>query len=270
MITKLLITVMAFGSLAFTSGPNDLEGVKCLVNPNKAANKKHAAKHMDGEVYFCCGGCKSKFEKDAKPYVVKANHQLALTGQYVQKGCPFSGGKVADGVTAKVGGVEVGFCCGNCQGKVSGAADLAAKADLVFTDKAFAKGFEKKKVEVKLDGVKCLMMPKRKVKKTMAADYRGGKVYFCCSSCVKRFKKDKKKYAVKANHHLVKTGQFKQKGCPISGGAVDGSKTVKVNGVDVSVCCGNCKSKIESAPNKDAKAELVFADKAFEKAFEKK
>ena len=270
MITKLMIAVVAAGSLAFVSGPNDLDGVKCLMNPNKAANKKHAAKHLDGEVYFCCGGCKSKFEKDSKPFVVKANHQLALTGQYVQKGCPFSGGKVADGVTAKVGGVEVGFCCKNCQGKVNGAADLAGKADLVFTAKAFAKGFEKKEVKVSLDGVKCMMMSSKNVKKEMAADYLGGKVYFCCKGCVRKFNKDNSKFATKANHQLVKTGQFVQKGCPISGGKVDGSKKVKVNGVDVSVCCGNCKSKIEGAPNADAKADLVFSDKAFKKGFEKK
>jgi hypothetical protein len=44
----------------------------------------------------------------------------------------------------KVDGVTVTFCCEKCQGKVSSAKG-DEQAELVFGDKAFEKGYEKKK-----------------------------------------------------------------------------------------------------------------------------
>ncbi|MFM7740358.1 MAG: hypothetical protein ACKO9H_13205, partial [Planctomycetota bacterium] len=35
---------------------------------------------------------------------------------------------------------------------------------------------------VKLDGVKCIMMPKKDAKADKSVDYRGAKVYMCCDS----------------------------------------------------------------------------------------
>ena len=92
-------------------------------------------------VYVCCGGCKAKVEKDASKFAEKLNKQLVETGQYVQAKCPISGGPMNKTKTVKIGGVEVAFCCPNCQGKAS-----KAKGDeqlkLAFSDKAFAKVFK--------------------------------------------------------------------------------------------------------------------------------
>ena len=270
MILKSTIAFLACCGLLLTAGGDDLTGIKCVVMGEKAAKKDKAVKYMDGEVYLCCPGCVKKFEKDPSKFEVKADHQLVLTKQYVQKGCPFSGGAVKDGLTVEVGGTNVGFCCEGCQKKVATAKDVAAKASLVFTKAAFEKGFEKKAdKEVDLKDVKCFLMPKRPASKDHAVDYRDGKVYFCCKGCPTKFAKDKAKYATLANEQLVSTGQYTQKACPFSGGAVDEEKTVKINGQEVQFCCGNCVKKVNDAGDDKAKAELVFSDKSFEKGFEK-
>lgn len=102
-------------------------------------------------------------------------------------------------------------------------------------------------------------------KEDKTVDYKGGKVYFCCENCPKAFEKDVKKYATKANHQLVATGQAKQAKCPLSGGKLNAEKTVKVGGVEVQFCCEKCQGAVAKAEG-DAQIELVFSDAAFEKA----
>ena len=106
-------------------------------------------------------------------------------------------------------------------------------------------------------------------KEASAVDYKGGKVYFCCDNCPEAFKKDTAKFATKANHQLVTTGQAEQKKCPISGRALNKEQTLKVADVEVTFCCPNCKGKVAKAEGKE-QLELVFSDKAFEKAYEVK
>jgi YHS domain-containing protein len=119
--------------------------------------------------------------------------------------------------------------------------------------------------DVKLDGVKCIVAAKNPAKADKTRDYKGGKVYFCCDNCPKEFDKDNAKYASKANAQLAATGQAKQAKCPISGQAVDATKELTVAGAKVQFCCDMCKGKVEKAKD-DEKLELVFSDKAFEKA----
>ena len=270
MLSKSIFVFVACCGLLLAVGDDDLTGIKCVVQGDKNASKEFSADYHDGEVYFCCNGCKKKFEADASAYEVKANHQLVLTGQYVQKACPFSGNEVNAELTTEVGGTKVGFCCEGCLTKVADAEDVAAKATLVFSDKAFAKGFAKSQSEFDLTDVKCLMMPKRDVSAEHSVDYRDGKIFFCCKNCPKNFAKDPAKYAVKANQHLVLTGQYVQKACPVSGEAVDDEQMSEVNGTEVKFCCENCKAKVDGAADDAARAELVFGDKAFEQGFAKK
>ncbi len=103
------------------------------------------------------------------------------------------------------------------------------------------------------------------IDKAVAVDYRGGKVYFCCATCVRKFKADQAKYATKANYQLVLTGQVQQTACPISGKKVDPKETLKVGGVEVAFCCGNCVKKVSSAKPAE-QMELVFG-KTFEKSY---
>jgi YHS domain-containing protein len=118
----------------------------------------------------------------------------------------------------------------------------------------------------KLEGVKCPLSGKA-VKEDKTVDYKGGKVYFCCENCPKAF--DAAKHSTKANEQLVQTGQYVQKACPLSGKDLDTTTAIKVDGIDVCFCCNNCKGAVSKAEG-DKKTEMVFADKAFDKAFEKK
>ena len=117
----------------------------------------------------------------------------------------------------------------------------------------------------KLDGVKCPVSGK-KVLADKTVDYKGGKVYFCCPGCPGAFAKSTTKFAAKANHQLVQTGQFKQAKCPLAGRAVNPDKTSDVAGVKVGVCCGGCLAKLGKIEDK---ITTVFNDATFAKSFVK-
>lgn len=121
---------------------------KCPVSGSKA-NKEQSVEYKKATVYFCCGKCKAAFDAKNEKHTMKANAQLVATKQYKQTGCPFSGADTKKDATVKVSGVKVGFCCNNCKGKVS-EAKTEAQLAMVFSDKAFEKGFEAvKKKETK-------------------------------------------------------------------------------------------------------------------------
>jgi hypothetical protein len=103
-----------------------------------ACDPDATAEFEGGKVCFCCEKCVKAFAADSAKFAAKARQQLVVTGQMVQKGCPLSGGPVKDGTQIDVGGVAVGFCCGNCKGKVAKAA-ADEQVDLVFgSGKGFA------------------------------------------------------------------------------------------------------------------------------------
>ena len=106
---------------------------------------------------------------------------------------------------------------------------------------------------------------KEAAKADKTRDYKGGKVYFCCDNCPKKFDADQKAFASKANAQLVQTGQAKQGKCPISGQDVNKEKELTVAGAKVNFCCDMCKGKVEKASDED-KMKLVFSDEAWKKA----
>lgn len=272
----LIKAILSFGvvvaALTFAPQQDDLTGIKCVVKGQRAAVASAAVDYKDGKVYLCCESCAAAFKKDLEladdaKFSVKANHQLVLTGQYVQKGCPFSGGAVDENLISTVAGVAFGFCCADCQKKIDDLKTIEEKVALLFSESAFNKAFSPKQPEINLTGVKCMMMPKKDVVADQAVDYKDGKVFFCCGKCAKNFAKDAGPFAVKANHQLVATGQFQQTACPISGGEMDDEQVSEVNGVSVKFCCHRCKGKVDAAEG-DKKTELVFG-RRFEKAFAK-
>ena len=78
--------------------------------------------------------------------------------------------------------------------------------------------------------------------------------------------KQKEKFATKANLQLAQTGQAKQGKCPISGKGTKDATALDVAGVSVTFCCNNCRKKVDGAEGDD-QLNLVFGDKAFDKAF---
>lgn len=118
-----------------------LDLAKCPISGEDVAE----ASHVDfggGKVYMCCDKCVKAFDAKNEEHVAKANHQLTVTHQAHQTGCPFSGHDVAEGTTITIAGAEVGFCCDKCKGKVEGAADDEAKITMVFGADNFKKGFK--------------------------------------------------------------------------------------------------------------------------------
>jgi len=252
-----------------TGMAQDLTGVKCIVHGSAAATTEAAVEYREGKVFFCCDNCAEKFREavndESSELLIKANHQLVLTKQYVQTACPLTGRKVVADKSETVGGVEVGVCCGGCQSKLQSATELMERAKLVFANVAFEKGFSKKP-EPKLDGVNCFIMTQKPLKKEFAVEFGDHQIFFCCRNCLNRFSKDNSPYLSKANHQLAKTEQVRQVACPISGSDIDQSQTTEVGGVSVAFCCGNCKGKVEQAEGDD-KINLVFGQENFAKAF---
>ncbi|MFN6127387.1 MAG: hypothetical protein ACK6DC_00785 [Planctomycetota bacterium] len=112
--------------------------------------------------------------------------------------------------------------------------------------------------------VKCLISGAA-AKEDKAADWKGGKVYFCCGNCLKKFTDDSKAFAAKANHQLIASGQVVQGGCPFSGGELNKDASIEFKGAKIGFCCNNCKGKAEKMSDDD-KVEKLFGDAAFEKA----
>lgn len=124
-----------------------------------------------------------------------------------------------------------------------------------------------------LEGVKCLIAGGKDAKVEKAAEWKEGKVYFCCDNCKGKFesasKEEKEKLAPKANHQLVASKQYAQQACPMSGGKVDESTAIEVGGTKIAFCCKNCKGAAEKMKPEE-QVEKLFGEEAFAKAkFEK-
>ena len=119
--------------------------VKCPVS-GKDINPEAFVEFGGGKVYLCCMGCPAAFKKDTAKFAAKANHQLAQTGQIVEKACPLSGKPLNPETGLDVAGVKVTFCCNNCKGAVAKMTPDEQIAK-VFTD--VSKSYEPAKAESK-------------------------------------------------------------------------------------------------------------------------
>jgi YHS domain-containing protein len=117
----------------------------------------------------------------------------------------------------------------------------------------------------KLKDVKCPVSGKA-INPEATADYLGKKVYFCCKNCPKAFAADTEKYALKAKHQLVATGQACQVACPMTGKPTKKGTAIDIAGAKVAFCCPNCQGKVKKA-EADVQLALVFEKESFEKAF---
>jgi YHS domain-containing protein len=132
------VVAIVCGAVAVSAAVKEPAQATCPVS-GKACDPGAAAEFDGGKVWFCCEKCVAAFKGASGTFAAKAHHQMATTGQLVQKGCPFSGGPVKPGTQLDIGGAEVGFCCPNCKGKVEKASP-EDQVKMVFTkiDKGFA------------------------------------------------------------------------------------------------------------------------------------
>lgn len=110
------------------------------------AKKTIATEYLAGKVFFCCPDCIEEFKKNTAKYQTKANLQLVLTKQYVQKACPLSGRPTSADQKLTVAGVTVHFCCNHCLTKVHSLSEAEALST-VFGKTGFDKAFEPQKKE---------------------------------------------------------------------------------------------------------------------------
>lgn len=153
----------------------------CPVSGNPA-KKEHAEDYKGKKVYFCCDGCPDAFKADKSKFAAKTNLQLFKTGQVVQVGCPFSGGKLNKETETSFEGTKLSFCCEKCKAKFDKADN---KLELAF---AKGKGFTFQD--------KCPVSGKP-IKADSFVEHNGKKVYFCCGGCPAAFKNDPEKFAAK-------------------------------------------------------------------------
>ncbi len=147
---------------------------------------------------------------------------------------------------------------------------IALVASLTLATKQFAADPETAEVAETtdpLDGLKCFIMKKRDVKgkkgpKVM--DYKGGKLYLCCKSCIRRVEKKPEKYEAKANHQMVYTGQFVQEVCPLSGEKIGPeSPALDIEGVSTKFANEGELDKVKDL-DVEEQIETVFGKKGFE------
>jgi len=142
------ILFILLGSLFFLTAQEKTSktppAIKCVVTGDEIDLDESSA-YKDGKVYFCCAGCKMDFEESPKKFSKAANFQLVLTNQYEQTSCPITGDspghdhhKAKDMRKTMVEGLSVDLCCPGCLKKVNKSKD---KFSMLFSDKAFAKGF---------------------------------------------------------------------------------------------------------------------------------
>lgn len=118
--------------------------------------------------------------------------------------------------------------------------------------------------DIKLEGVKCIVVIKNDAKMDKTREFKGGKVFFCCDNCPKKFDADKTKFETRANHQLVATEQAKQHKCPLTGKELNKDTEITIDGAKLQFCCDMCKAKVEKAEG-DKKLDLVFSEEAWKK-----
>ena len=140
LMIPVLCGLLVCTSVALSDAPENLDQAVCPLS-GQPASADHTAEWNGGTVYFCCPNCPGPFSDNPEAHAAKANHQLVLTGQATQTGCPVSGHACDEEQTIEASGVTVCFCCENCLGAAQEASG-DEQLEMLFGADAFANGFE--------------------------------------------------------------------------------------------------------------------------------
>ncbi|MCA9439658.1 MAG: hypothetical protein KC964_02545, partial [Candidatus Omnitrophica bacterium] len=152
----------------------------CVVNSGGKINLAKFVLTDEGPVYFCCDGCKAKYEADPGKFAdsVAEQHKLIAALPKSQVCCPLSGKPCDTQFTAEYDGQKVAFCCGNCCAAFS--KDPAAYADKL------ASAFTLQTV--------CPVSGKPINPQASLEVSDGVQLYFCCQGCKSEYEKNPEKY----------------------------------------------------------------------------
>ena len=149
-------------------------GVKCIVDGSQQCriehtvefnwDKKSADKKCLGKIFFSSQHAANQFQArvvkklklDQQPdssLLLKANHQLALTGQVKQQRCPLTGKSIDREHQLLIAGLNVCFHDVATKNKVESLESTWQRAEQVFTPQMFAKSFSKRVGPAKRTGV---------------------------------------------------------------------------------------------------------------------
>jgi YHS domain-containing protein len=162
-----------------------------------------------------------------------------------QTTCPVMGGKIDKNQYADYQGKRVYFCCPDC------------KATFDEDPAKYVKKLEDAGVTLEKTPVPQTTCPVlgNKIDKSLYADYKGKRVYFCCAGCVDEFKKDPEKYIKKledAGVTLEKT-PVPQTACPVLDGKINKDLYADYKGKRVYFCRADCVDEFKKDPAKYVK-----------------
>ncbi len=121
---------------------------------------------------------------------------------------------------------------------------------MVFAARSFAEDAAKLEAKCPVSG--------KAVNPKATVEFEGGKLLFCCNGCPKAFSKETEKFAAKARHQMLLTGEFEQVHCPISHKDLKAGTGLDVAGTNIAFCCNNCRGKVEKM-SADEQVATCFA-----------
>lgn len=209
-----------------------------------------------------CGSAEGKACCSAEAKSCCAGGSGCSLASEVKTGCSSGGGCPLTALLGMAGSAEAGCSSGGCSDAAACSnqgcplqAGSASQAVAASGNCCASKG----------PAIVCPVSGEAASKEVKVA-FNGGDVYLRCAGCKAKFEKDPQKYAAKANHQLVSTGQAVQVACPVSGGKVNKDVKLKVAGVDVAFFCGGCRAEVAEA-KADQQVQLVFGNEAFKKSY---
>lgn len=154
--------------------------IKCPVE-GAPANLTVSAATDAGPVFFCCEGCRGKFEAAPDGFAAQVAEQrkVLATRDKIQVACPVTGEPVNPKVSESIDGQSVSFCCKGCIERY--------KAEPAKYARNLANAYTYQTM--------CPVMNKEVKGNVFTMMATGEKIYLCCKGCDKRLAKDPEKYA---------------------------------------------------------------------------
>ncbi|GMU20796.1 MAG: hypothetical protein AMXMBFR13_08920 [Phycisphaerae bacterium] len=174
----------------------------------------------------------------AKPaHAAPAQAGAAGAGALKQTTCPVTGEPIKADSFTTYEGQKVFFCCDGCIDKLK--KNPARYLPALYTQ------LYPQRIQARCPVMGGVVDPE------VFVEHKGQKVYFCCSGCDDRFKKDPAKYLPK-----LEENQLTQVHCPVTGGPIDLKQSLKEKDRTVYFCSKDCVAKYEANPQKFAQALL--------------
>lgn len=198
------------------------ETLKCPVSGKEFTKTDATPKYeYEGKTYyFCCAGCKDKFEKDPEKYIkIEENAEHAHDAEHAE---------------------QVDHSHDSEHAESAQAAEHAHAEQMDHAHQAHAK-----EDGMVVDPVCGMKIKKEDAKVTY--EHNGKTYYFCREECKDKFIKEPGKY-IRADEDIIT--------CPVSGESFKKSEfteSMDYEGKTYYFCCTGCKDKFEKDPEKYAK-----------------